>query len=310
MTGPLDLALLTGILAATLRIATPLLLSAMGELVTQRAGVWNLGVEGTMLTGAFSAWAVVVATGSPSLAALAGLAAGAAVGALTAALIVGLRLDHFVTGFAVNLAASGLTAFLFRSAVGSAGAPSFPGLPALPLPVLSEMAVMGPVLTQRGLTWAALLLVPATALLLHRTRPGLELRALGERPQALSTRGLAVAPRLWGATVVGSALTGLGGAFLLLAMSDRFLPDLTAGRGWLVVVAIVAGGWRPWGVAAAVVVFALLEAVAIHAQVLALPVPRQALLAAPYLASIAVLMAVRARSGQPARLGEPWVPPR
>src|SRR5690606_18351265 len=123
---------------------------------------------------------------------------------------------------------------------------------------------------------------------------------------ALETRGLAVTPRFYLACIVGSMLTGLAGAFLLLGMSDRFIPDLSGGRGWLVVVAIVAGNWKVGGTCIAVLAFGLLEAIAAHAQVLALPVPHQLLLALPYLVSILLMTMARFRSGQPSRLGIPY----
>ncbi|CUX65166.1 Inner-membrane translocator [Agrobacterium tumefaciens str. Kerr 14] len=296
--------LLISVFAACLRIATPLILSAMGELITQRAGIWNLGIEGTMLTAAFVAYIVMIATGSLALATLAGISAGAAVGLLTAFMTASLRLNHFVTGLAVNLVANGLTLFMFRSLAGASAAPGIKGFESIPLHPLSDIPFLGPVLfDQRGLTYAAYLLVPLVWLFLYKTRYGLELRALGENPKALEARGLSVVPRLYVATVTGSALSGLAGAFLVLGLSDRFIADISGGRGWLVVVALVAGNWNVWGTVFAVVVFAFLDAIASHAQVLALPVPYQVFLVLPYLASIVLLAVVRSRSAQPAQLG-------
>ncbi len=299
--------LFISILAATIRIATPLLISAMGELLTQRAGIWNLGIEGTMLAAAFAASVVVLSTGSVTLATLAGVGAGAVAGLLTAFMTVTLRLNHFITGLAVNLLAAGGTLFLFRSLYGGQVQPGIAGYASHAIPVLSSIPIIGPVIfDQRLLTWGAFLLVPLVWWFLFRTRYGLELRALGENPKALETRGLSVTPRFYLACIAGSMLTGLAGAFLLLGMSDRFIPNLSGGRGWLVVVAIVAGNWRVGGACIAVLVFALLEAVAAHAQVLALPVPHQLLLALPYLVSILLLTMTSFRSGQPSRLGVPY----
>lgn len=298
--------LLISVFAACVRIATPLILSAMGELITQRAGIWNLGVDGTMLTASFAAYVVMIFTGSLTLATVAGILAGAIVGLLTALMTATLQLNHFVTGLAINLVASGLTLFMFRSLAGASAAPSLKAFESIPLPLLADIPFLGPVLfDQRGLTYAAYLLVPLIWLFLYKTRYGLELRALGENPKALETRGLSVVPRLYLASIVGSALSGLAGAFLVLGLSDRFIADISGGRGWLVVVALVAGNWNVWGTVLAVVVFAFLDAIASHAQILALPVPYQVFLALPYLASIFLLAVVRVRSGQPAQLGIP-----
>jgi simple sugar transport system permease protein len=298
---------LISIVVMTLRSATPLVLSAIGELMTQRAGIWNLGVEGTMLTAAFVAYAVMIATGSLALATLAAVLAASAVGALTAALTAGLRIDHFITGLTINLVASGLTLYLFRSSGPAMHGRGFDGFAPIALPGLSALPVVGEILFRQPLlTYVALALIPVAWRFLYRTRIGLELRVLGENPRALETRGVAVMPRLWLATMGGSAMTGLGGAFLVLGLSDRFIPEISAGRGWLVVVALVAGNWNLFGTMAAIFGFALLEAIASHAQVLSLPVPYQFLLALPYVASIVILTVFRTRSGQPGHLGIPY----
>jgi simple sugar transport system permease protein len=303
----LDNTMLISIFAMTLATATPLILSAIGELMTQRAGIWNLGVEGTMLTAAFTAYAVVLATGSLGLATLAAVAAGCLVGALTAALTAGLKLDQFVIGLTINLLASGLTLYLFRASGTNLETSGLNSFAPVAIPGLSKIPFIGAVLfDQPLLTYVAFALIPAAWLFLYRTRVGLDLRVLGENPRVLETRGVAVMPRLWAATIAGSAMTGLGGAFLMLDLSDRFTPDMSAGRGWLVVVALVAGNWSLFGTLAAILCFALLDAIASFGQVLSLPVPYEFLLAMPYLASIVILTVFRSRSGQPAQLGIPY----
>lgn len=300
----LENTLLISIFVTMLRSATPLLLSAIGELAIQRAGIWNLGVEGTMLSAAFAAYGVVVATDSLLLATLAAMLVGALVGALTATLTAALKLDHFMTGLAINLVASGLTLYLFRSNHAALSGTSFDGFAPVAIPLLADIPFIGEIFfRQRLLTYLALALIPVAWFFLYRTRYGLELRVLGENPMALETRGVAVAPRLWLTVIAGSAFTGLGGAFLVLGLSDRFIPEITAGRGWLVVVALVAGNWGLFGTVSAIFGFAILQAIASHAQVLSLPVPYQFLLALPYVASLVILTVFRARSGQPAHLG-------
>ncbi len=297
-------AILISVLASTVRIMTPLLFSALGELVTQRAGIWNMGVEGTMLMGAFTSYIVATASGSLWLAVLAAILAGGVMGVIIAFMTATLRVDHFIAGLGLNLLAAGLTLYWFQSYIKGGAQPTFSSFENVPIPLLADIPVLGPVLfSQRLLTYVAFLAVPAVWFLLYRTRYGLELRCLGENPKALDVKGLSVSARQYAAVMFGSAMTGLGGGFLMLGFSDRFLADFSAGRGWIVVVALIAGNWMPRGVLIAIAAFAFLEALATHLQVLGAPVPHQLLLALPYLASIVILMFVRFRSGQPARLG-------
>ena len=301
-------AIIVSILAATIRSVTPLLFSAMGELITQRAGIWNMGVEGTMLMGAFAAYIAATSTGSLWLAVLAAILAGALTGLIIAFMTATLRVDHFIAGLGLNLLASGLTLYWFQSYIQGRAQPTFSGFRDVAIPLLSDIPVVGPILfSQRLLTYVAFLAVPAVWFLLYRSRYGLELRCLGENPKALDVKGLSVTARQFAAVMIGSAMTGLGGGFLMLGFSDRFLADFTAGRGWIVVVALIAGNWKPKGVLIAVTAFAFLESLATHLQVLGAQVPHQLLLALPYLASLVLLMGVRFRSGQPARLGVPYL---
>lgn len=307
MTGLFHEAVLISLLAATIRIATPLILSAMGELITQRAGIWNVGVEGTMLMGAFVAYVCFAVTHNHVLAFTAAVAAAMVLGFIVALLTVTLRVDQFIAGLGINLLASGLTLFWFRSFVRGGAQPTFESLAPLRVPLLADIPVLGPVLfEQRALTYVAFALVPVVWLFLYRTRFGLELRALGENPAALDTVGLSVSARQYAATIFGSAMTGLGGAFLMLGYADRFVPELSAGRGWLVVVALIAGNWYPVRVTVAVLAFSFLESIATHTQALGAAVPYQLLLAFPYIISIVIMVVARGKSRQPAALGESY----
>ncbi|WP_114287929.1 ABC transporter permease [Candidatus Halocynthiibacter alkanivorans] len=300
--------ILMSILIAAMGVATVILLAALGELVTERAGIWNMGVEGTMLTGCLIAYFTMVATGSPVIAALAAMAAGLAAGLLIGFMTVALRVDHFVTGLGFNLLASGLTLFWFRSYVGGSKPPSYSTIGKTPIPVLSDIPVIGPILfDQHLLTYAAILSVPFIGYFLRRTTLGLETRAAGENPQFLEAKGLSVSTRQYGALLFGSALTALGGAFLMLAFADQFRPDISGGRGWLAIVAVIAGNWRPVRTMIAVMVFAVLDSVAVHAQGLGVDIPYQFFLMLPYAASILLLVMIGSRSGQPAKLGVPFL---
>ncbi|WP_350335654.1 ABC transporter permease [Coralliovum pocilloporae] len=308
MTALLSPEILMSIMVAAMGVATVILLAAIGELVTERAGIWNMGVEGTMLTGCLMAYLAMVATGSPVLAGLTAIAGGLVAGLLIGFLTVTLRVDHFVTGLGFNLLASGLTLFWFRSYVGGGKPPTYDTIDKSPIPLLSDIPVLGPILfDQHLLTYVAFLSIPFIAFFLRRTTYGLETRAAGENPQFLEAKGLSVAKRQYSALLFGSALTALGGAFLMFAFADQFRPDISGGRGWLAIVAVIAGNWRPVRTMIAVLVFAILDSLAVHAQGVGVNVPYQFFLMLPYVASILLLVMIRSSSGQPAKLGVPYL---
>ncbi len=300
-------AVIISILAGTLRIMTPILFAAIGELVTQRAGIWNMGVEGTMIMGAFVSYVVATQSDSLPLAILSGILSGMVMGLIIGFMTSTLRVDHFITGLGLNLLVGGLTFFWFRIYVKGGHPPTFTGLENFSIPILASIPILGEVFfNQKPLTYIAILSVPVVSYFLYRTRWGLEIRCLGENPKAIDIKGLSVALRQYIAIIIGSGMTGLGGAFLMLGFSDRFQPDLTAGKGWLAIVAIIAGKWLPKGVFAAVLVFAFLESVAVHVQIIDADIPYQIFFALPYLASIILLILLRRKTNQPARLGVPY----
>lgn len=296
--------ILLSIFTAAMGVATVILLAAIGELVTERAGIWNMGVEGTMLTGCLITYIAMTSTNSPVLAMAAALLSGLVIGMLIAFMTVTLRVDHFITGLGFNLLASGLTLFWFRTYTGGKTPPSYETIDTLPIPFLSELPAVGPILfDQHLLTYLAFTSVPLIAFFLRKTRPGLEVRAAGENPQFLDAKGLSVAKCQYGAVLFGSALTALGGAFLMLAFADQFRPDISGGRGWLAIVAVIAGNWQPVRTMFAVLVFAILDSVAVHAQGLGVAVPYQFFLMLPYVTSLVLLIMIRTRTGQPLQLG-------
>lgn len=299
--------LIISILAGMIRIATPLLFSAMGELVTQRSGIWNISVEGTMLLGAVVAYFVASTTGSPWIALLAAVLACALISLIMSFITIVLKAEQFVAGLALNLLASGLTLFWFQTYIIGREPPKFIGFEQVNIPFLSEIPFFGPILfSQRLLTYVAFLMPVAVWFFLYRTRYGLEIRCAGENPKALDVKGLSVGRRQCLAIMFGSLMSGFGGAFLMLGYSDRFVPDLIAGRGWLVVVAIIAGNWMPFRVVGAIFIFALLEAIAIHAQVIGVSIPHHFFLMLPYVASLVLLAGLKSRTHQPEALGVPY----
>lgn len=299
------------VLAATIRIATPLILAALGELIAERAGILNLGVEGTMLMAAFAAFIGSYATGSTMAGLLLGVVAGMTMSFLMVFMAATLKVEQVVTGLALNLLAAGMSLYLYKAFVAVEGQamPTVAVMPIVPIPFLSEIPYIGPILfTQKALTYVALLMVPAVWFFLYRTRYGLEIRCLGENPKAIDTKGMSVSLRQYGAVIAGGALCGLAGAFVTIGSSARFVPDITNGRGWLALVIVIAANWRPSGILIAALVFAFLDALQLQIQGIGVQMPYQIFLALPYVLAIVlmVLKSRRGRSEEPARLGVPY----
>jgi len=300
-----DLDLLTAFLASAVRVATPLLLAALGEAVTERGGVINLGIEGAMLAGALGA-ALGATSGGPWNGALVAIAAGLMVAAVFAAITVSAGADQIIAGTAVTLAAVGLTGTVYRYAYGPAGVGlSLLTFPILPIPGLSRIPVLGPALfAQSVLTYAAYLMVPALWWLLFRTRWGLRLRAAGESADNARAAGVHVArTRLLG-VLIGGALAGLAGGSLVLAQVGTFAEKMTAGRGFIAIAIVVLGGWHPVRVFGAALFFGAAMALQFLFQSFVLGVPYQLFLMLPYLLTLVVLAGAWGRTEAPADLGK------
>jgi simple sugar transport system permease protein len=296
----------SGFLAAAVRIATPLLWAATGELVAERAGVINLSVEGAMLAGCLGA-ALGAASGDPWLGVAAALAAGMTVTALFAAIAVWGRADQIIAGTALTLGAVGATGVVYRQAFGTAGAGlDLPTFASVPLPLVSGIPVLGPALfDQPALTYLALLAVPLAGWLLFRTRWGLELRATGEGAEAAHATGVPVRRRQAAALLIAGALAGVAGATLVLAQVGTFAERMTAGRGFIAIAIVVLGRWRPLGVLLASLLFGAANALQFAFQAMGLEVPYQLLLMLPYLVALVALAGAvgRVRVRAPAGLG-------
>jgi simple sugar transport system permease protein len=305
-------AILVNILAATVRMATPLLLGALGELITERAGVMNMGLEGSMLAAAFIAFLVAQTTGSLLLAVVGACLAAALYNGVLAFMAITLHVDQTITGLALNLLASGLTLFWFRAAYtqyGTAGTPLIEVMDRIRIPWLSELPVVGEVLFSHNLlTYLAFALVPVVWFFLYRTRYGLQVRSLGEDPRAADMAGIPVRPMRYLAVVGGGGLlVGLAGAFVSVGSVERFFPDMTAGRGWLAIVIVIAGNWRPGRILLATLVFSLLGALQLQIQGAGSAIPHQILLALPYVVALVAMILGRARSVAPGCLGAPYL---
>lgn len=255
--GPLDV----GWLGVALVLTTPILFAAIGELVSERAGVLNVGLEGYMLVGAFFAYLVTWKTGVLIAGAAAGIAAGMLLAAIMALLSVEAKADQIVTGVGVNLVAAGLTAYMFDEIFGDREQIVVPKVANLDLPLLSSIPDFGGVVFgQDPLLYLAFLLAPATWFLLFRTRWGLAIRAAGELPAAADTAGISVRRVRWMSILAAGALGGLGGAYLVIVDVGIFRQGITAGRGFLALVAVIFGRWNPLGVLGAAFVLGAADA--------------------------------------------------
>lgn len=291
---------------AALRLAAPLMLAALGELLVERAGVVNVGIEGMMLCGAFAAFAASVASGSPALGVLAAVAAACAVGAVFAFFAVLRRADQIVVGTAVNLLALGATGLALR-AMFPESVPTAPALGEWLVPGLASIPFLGPALFhQTPFSYLALGLAAACALLLARTRTGLRLRAVGEAARAADAEGVPVARVRSLAVLAGASLAGLAGAALPLAQSNTFAEGMTAGRGFIALAIVIFGRWRPGGVVLAALFFGATTALQFRLQARGLDVPYPLALMLPYVLTLLVLALASGRTRAPADLGRPY----
>ena len=293
--------LLIPLLNGTLVAATPLIFAAIGELITERSGVLNLGVEGMMLIGAATAFGVALG-GHPAWfsAGVAMLAAGLAA-SLFAVLALGLAVNQYAAGLALTILGSGLSALIGRHF----GASSVTSIAKIHIPGLSDLPLAGSVLFgQDPLVYLALALAWLAWWFLNRTRAGLVLRAVGEAPQSARAVGYPVLRIRYLATACGGAMAGLAGAYLSLAYTPLWVDDMTAGRGWIAQALVVFATWRPGRVVLGAWLFGGVTVAQLFAQTFGLRVPTQFMSALPYLATIVVLVAI-SRNSQTLRLNTP-----
>ena len=300
----MDTALLVGFLVAAVRVATPLLLAALGEAVSERGGVINLGIEGAMLAGALGA-ALGATTGGPWMGVACSIGAGVLVSSAVALVSVGAGANQIITGTAVTLGTVGLTGAIYRQAYGAAGVGlSLPTFPVLPVPLLSEIPFIGPALFQQTvLTYLALVAVPALWWVLFRTAWGLRLRAAGESAEHARAAGVAVRRVRSEGVLIGGGFAGLAGATLVLAQVGTFAENMTAGRGFIAIAIVVLGSWRPGRIFGAALFFGAAMALQFLLQSFALGVPYQVFLMVPYLLTLAVLAGAMGQGKPPADLG-------
>jgi simple sugar transport system permease protein len=302
----LELVLITVVTAST-----PLLIAAIGELVTERTGVLNLGVEGMMIVGAAAGFAIAILTGSSGLGVLGGVGAGVAMAAIFGVLTVFLAANQVATGLALTILGSGLSGLIGAGFVGL----KREAIGHLAIPGLSDAPLVGKlVFGEDPFVYAGWALVAAVAWFLGRSRAGLTLRAVGENHASAHALGVPVRRIRFLAVLFGGACSGLAGAYLSLAYTPFWAPGMTAGRGWIALALVVFASWRPWRVLAGALLFGGATVLQLHAQAASVGIPGQALTALPYAATILALMALslnKRRGGvAPASLGTSFVPER
>lgn len=298
------------LIASTIRLSTPLILAALGGLYSERSGVINIALEGMMLAGAFTAAAVTVFTHSSLIGVLAAVAAGLLVAALHAVATINYRADQVVSGTAINILFLGVPALLSGALFESTGATRQLSkdevLPDVMIFNPDSSPMLASVFNQKPIVYLAFLVVGISVYVLYRTRFGLRLRAVGENPEAADTAGVNVRRMRYAGVLISGALAALGGAYLSIGQSSQFTRNMTAGRGFIALAALIFGKWHPVGALMACLLFGFAEAVSIRMQG-NVNIPNQFVLMIPYVLTMVVLAGLIRRADPPKALGVAYV---
>ena len=296
---------IVGILSAGIRLATPYLFASIGEMFGQRSGVYNLGVDGIMLMGAFAAFYVTLTTGNLWLGLLAAIVVGGLMGVAMAVISVTFQAEQGISGIGLYLFGLGMSELLFQKMLGTVETVS--GFGPVNIPVLSDLPIVGPILFQQSvMTYLAFLLVPIAWYVLYRTTFGLKIRAVGENPAAADALGVSVKRTRYMTVTLGGMLAGVAGASLSIALLNVFQQNLTSGIGFIAVALVYFGGWRPYGVLFGALLFSMVNALQLWIQALNIPIPFDAselLIMLPYVLTILVLIFSAGRVRKPSALG-------
>ena len=304
--------MLEDVILTIITASTPLLLAAIGELVVERSGVLNLGVEGMMVMGAVTGFATAFATGSLLLGALAAIVGGMLLAFLFGVLTLTFVANQVATGLALTLLGLGLSGLIGESFVGQPGA----RMPRLDIPGLSDIPFVGPILFgQDAIVYLSFMLVAAVAYLLFRTRIGLIIRAVGDNHGSAHILGYGVIPVRYLCVLFGGACAGLAGGYLSLAYTPQWIENMTAGRGWIALALVVFASWLPVRVLIGAYLFGTVTILGFVLQALGIGIPSQLLSALPYVVTVLALVVISGnrmlmRANTPACLGQPFVPDR
>ena len=298
--------LLVPTLLTIITASTPLVFAAVGEVVVEKSGVLNLGVEGMMIVGAISAFAVGVTTDSAMLAIVAGAISGASIAFVFGFLTLNLLANQVAAGLALTIFGLGFSSLLGYSYVGK----TFPGLPKLEIPVISEIPFIGPLLFNHDiLVYGSVIVVISTTYVLNSTRTGLLIRAVGENHDAAHSIGYSVNRIRMGCILFGGGMAGLGGAYLSLAYTPLWVEGMTSGRGWIALALVVFASWRAWRAFLGAYLFGGITIIQLHTQGFGVEIAPAFVSMLPYLATIVVLVLIsrdssRAKLNAPACLGK------
>lgn len=296
---------LIGLIAATLRVATPLIFGTLGELFAERAGVLNLGIEGTMFLGAFTGFAVASMTGSLWIGLLGAVIAGVISGLLMSLLSVRLGVNQHVSGLGITLLNTGISLYAFRLIFGESKIP--PSIEPFPMiKILPESNIFAPITNQYLLTFIGIAMIAVVWWLIGKTRFGLQIRAVGENPEAADAAGLNVyAIRTW-ALAIGGAFMAVGGAFLTLAQLGSFTFGIVAGRGWVCIALIIFANWHAVSVLWGALIFGGVQALQLRLQTLGFKLPYELFLSLPYVVTIIALTLAGRNASAPSALLKPY----
>ena len=322
----MDLEAILQLAGASLRLGTPLLLACLAGLFSERAGIFDIGLEGKMLAAAFAAGAIAAVTGSAWIGLLAGVAASVVLALIHGLASITLKGNQLISGVAINFLASGMTALIGQNWFGMGGqtpqlqpGQRFLGLAWPFVEELSAVPLIGPVYQHvisghNLIVYAALAAVPLTWWVLYRTRFGLRLRAVGENPAAVDTAGVSVVRLRYAAVLIAGVLCGIAGAYLSTAMAAGFNREMTAGKGFIALAALIFAKWRPWPALGACLLFGALEAIGIRYQAITIPrvgvVPVQFMQALPYILTVVILAGFVGKAVPPRAGGRPYVKER
>lgn len=296
-----------GVLTAGIRLASPYIFAAIGEMFGQRSGVLNLGVEGQMLMGAFAAFYFTLQTGNPWLGLLAAILVGAVMGLAMAVVSVKWRAVQGISGIGFYIIGGGLSELLFKTLLGEVKVINT-GFNPVNIPFFSEIPVIGEIFFRQNImTYMAFLLVPVAWFILYKTTLGLKIQAVGENPHAADTLGVSVAKIRYLTVTMGGVMSGIAGAALSIANLNVFQENMTAGMGFIAVALVYFGGWRPFGVMFGALLFSMVMALQIFMQVLRFPIPSEFLIMMPYVLTIIVLVLTVGRVRSPSALTKPFV---
>lgn len=301
------LAILPALLAATWRMATPLIYASIGEVFAERSGVLNIGLEGIMLIGAFTGFVAVLYTDNLVIGVGAAVIVGILAGLVFALFTVTIKTNQIIVGVAFNLLGLGMTGFLFRSLL-TGTVNGVRTVPVVHIPFLSDLPIVGEMLFQQNLmVYGTLLLLPVATFVLYKTAFGLSIRSVGEHPKAADTAGISVAKMRYMGVIIGASLASLAGAYLTIAHTNQFVEGIVTGRGFIALACVVFGRWTPRGAFLASLLFGVFFALQLRLQAMPdLNVPYQLFQVLPYLATLIALLGLRGRTKAPTALAIPY----